>query len=363
MGNFTSVKFDPKKSEFAKVLRKRVNKYFKDKKISKHSNLNMVLKTCFMMVLYFLPFAFVVSGSVDTLWMNLILWALMGLGMAGIGMAVMHDANHGSYSKSKKINDFIGQIIILIGGNAINWKLQHNVLHHTYTNISGMDEDLESDPLMRFSPYQERKKFHRFQHLYAWFLYGLMTIQWSIDKDFTQMVRYKKKGLLKLQNIKFTRSLIMLIISKIIYYLYVLVLPLIIAPTWWYALIGYFMMHFIAGFILAIVFQCAHVVQNSKFPTPSLQSGEMETDFFAHQLNTTCNFGAKSKLFGWFVGGLNFQVEHHLFPNICHIHYKKISPIVKKTALEYGLPYHSFSTFFEALSCHTKHLRRLGVAN
>ena len=121
-------------------------------------------------------------------------------------------------------------------------------------------------------------------------------------------------------------------------------------------------MHFIAGFVLAIVFQCAHVVEHADYPKP-MDSGNMEHNWFAHQLHTTANFGSRSRFFSWFVGGLNFQVEHHLFPNICHVHYRKLSPIVKKTAEEYGLPYHSFATFFEALSCHTRQLKKLGIAN
>lgn len=361
MNSFKAIKFDAKKSEFAKVLRKRVNLYFKEKNISKQSNFNMISKSVFMLSLYFIPYSFIISGSVDLYWLNLLLFALMGLGMSGIGMSVMHDANHGSYFKSKKLNNIVGQVITLIGGNAINWKLQHNVLHHTYTNISGMDEDLESDPLMRFSPDQEVKKFHKFQHVYAWFLYGLMTISWSIDKDFSQLVRYKKKGLLKLQNIKFNSAMTTLIVTKVFYYCYALVLPIIFAPNWWIAVIGYLIMHFVAGFVLAIVFQCAHVIEKTDYPKPK-ETGDMDTDFYVHQLSTTANFGSRSKFFSWFVGGLNFQVEHHLFPNICHIHYKKISPIVKKTALEFGYPYHSFKTFFEALSCHTRHLKELGTA-
>jgi linoleoyl-CoA desaturase len=164
-----------------------------------------------------------------------------------------------------------------------------------------------------------------------------------------------------MQNIDFKKALRNLIITKVFYYAYALVLPMIFAPTWWIALIGYLIMHFVAGFVLGIVFQCAHVVENTDYPKPQ-ETGNMETDFYVHQLTTTANFGSGSNFFSWFVGGLNFQVEHHLFPNICHIHYNKISPIVKKTALEFGYPYHSFSTFFKALSCHTRHLKQLGRA-
>ena len=225
-----------------------------------------------------------------------------------------------------------------------------------------MDEDIDLDPLMRFSPDQKRKKFHRFQHIYAWFLYGFMTISWALDKDFQQLFRYKRKGLLKIHKINFSKSFSFLICSKLFYYGYMLVLPIIVSPSWWMALVGFFVMHFIAGFVLAIVFQCAHVVENADYPKPK-DGGNMEHNWFAHQLHTTSNFASNSRLFSWFVGGLNFQVEHHLFPNICHVHYKKISPIVKKTAEEFGLPYHSFRTFFDALSCHTRQLKKLGIAN
>ena len=361
MPDFKHIKFDNRNTEFVKSLRKKVNTYFKEKEISKHANYNMVIKTIVMIAIYFVPFGFIVSGTVESWWVNFIFWSLMGFGMAGIGMCVMHDANHGSYSKNKNINTILGYFIHLVGGSATNWKLQHNVLHHTYTNVSGMDEDLESDPLMRFSPDQELKKLHRFQHIYAWFLYSLMTISWSIDKDFSQLIRYRKKGLLSMQRINFSKEMIFLICSKLFYYGYVLVLPLVFASSWGSALIGYFIMHFIAGFVLAIVFQCAHVVENTEYPKIS-NTGNLQHNMYAHQLFTTSNFATKSRIFSWFIGGLNFQVEHHLFPNICHVHYKKISPIVKETALEFGLPYNNFKTFLGALMCHTRHLKRLGTS-
>ena len=320
----------------------------------------MIIKSVVMLSMFFLPYAllYIINFNFFT---YLLMWVVMGFGMAGIGMSVMHDANHGSYSKSKTVNLIMGYLIHFIGGSATNWKLQHNVLHHSYTNISGMDEDIDLDPLMRFSPDQKRKKFHRFQHIYAWVLYGFMTISWALDKDFQQLFRYKRKGLLKIHKINFSKSLSFLICSKLFYYVYMLFLPIIVSPSWWMALVGFFVMHFIAGFVLAIVFQCAHVLENTDYPKPK-EGGNMEHNWFAHQLHTTSNFASNSRFFSWFVGGLNFQVEHHLFPNICHVHYKKLSPIVKKTALEFGYPYHSFATFFEALRCHTRHLKQLGKA-
>mgnify|MGYP001447058018 FL=1 len=222
-----------------------------------------------------------------------------------------------------------------------------------------MDEDIDLDPLMRFSPDQKRKKFHRFQHIYAWFLYGFMTISWALDKDFQQLFRYKRKGLLKIHKINFSKSFSFLICSKLFYYGYMLVLPIIVSPSWWMALVGFFIMHFIAGFVLAIVFQCAHVVENADYPKPK-EGGNMEHNWFAHQLHTTSNFAYNSRIFSWFVGGLNFQVEHHLFPNICHIHYANISEIVKRKVEEYGLPYNCKKNFLSAIFSHAKMLYTLG---
>lgn len=179
------VKFDNRKSpEFFKELSKRVNQYFKSNGISKYGNWNMKLKTVFMLSLYIAPFVLMVTGVVTNVWLIVLMWALMGVGMAGIGLSVMHDACHGSYSKNKRVNKILGAVLQILGGSDLNWKIQHNVLHHTFTNIDGFDEDIDTNGLMRFSPNQERKRFHKYQVYYAPFLYGLMTFFWVIMKDF-----------------------------------------------------------------------------------------------------------------------------------------------------------------------------------
>ena len=214
--DFKAVSFNRDKSTFVKTLKKRVDNYFKENKLSKHANFNMVLKTVLLVLFYFGSYSILYFFNAS--YYSLLLWLVMGFGMAGIGMSVMHDANHGAYSKNKKVNSFFGFFITFLGGSYINWKIQHNVLHHTYTNISSMDEDLDSGVLFRFSPDQKLKKHHRFQHIYAWFLYGLMTVQWSMDKDFLQLIRYHKNGLLKTQQKNFKNQMFLLIIYKLIYY-------------------------------------------------------------------------------------------------------------------------------------------------
>lgn len=359
--NLSVVKFDNKKSpEFFKELSKRVNGHFKSNNISKYGDWNMKLKTVFMLSLYLTPFVLMVTGVVTNVWLVVLMWAIMGVGMAGIGLSVMHDACHGSYSKNQKVNKILGSVLQILGGSDLNWKIQHNVLHHSFTNIDGFDEDIDSGGLMRFSPNQERKKIHRFQLYYAPFLYGLMTFFWVVMKDFQGLVRYRNQGLLQSQGVKFGPSLAKLILSRMIYLGVILALPIIFVNIpWWATLLCFFMMHFIAGLILALIFQPAHVIPNTEFVVPN-EDLSVENHWAIHQMKTTSNFANRSRLFSWFVGGLNYQVEHHLFPNICHVHYRKISKIVKATAEEYGVPYYSEKTFFGAVVNHFTMLNNLG---
>jgi linoleoyl-CoA desaturase len=247
-----------------------------------------------------------------------------------------------------------------VGGYSLNWQLQHNTLHHTYTNIHEHDEDIAPPGFLRFEPHAELKKIHRFQFLYAWFFYGMMTMMWATTKDFMQLVRYNKMGLLAIKKTTFKKELYLLILNKIFYLSYSLGLPiLLIHQPWYLVFAGWLIMHFTCGLILALIFQPAHVVDLTEFPLPDA-TGNMQDDWAAHQLKTTTNFATKSWAFSWFVGGLNFQVEHHLFPNICHVHYKKLAPIIKKTAQEFNLPYYSKKTFVGAVAAHAKLLYALG---
>jgi len=356
-----TIKFNKKNEpEFFQVLHQRVNQYFKDNNISKHANGYMVFKTIFMLALYFVPLIIMLSGVVHTFSGSLILWVLMGLGMSGIGLSVMHDANHGAYSTNKNINDFFGFVVNFVGGYHVNWKIQHNVLHHSYTNIHGHDEDIEHE-IFRFSPDKEPSRKYRLQAFYAPVLYGLMTLFWVVYKDFKQLVQYNRRGLLKGQGLSFKRAFAEVVVYKILYVVITLVLPIwILEIPWWQTLLGFLLMHFMGGLILALVFQPAHVLEETHFFVPN-EEGSMENNWAVHQLLTTANFANESRLFSWFIGGLNYQVEHHLFPHICHIHYRAISPIVKKTAEEYGIPYHQHKTFFGALSSHFRMLHKLGT--
>ncbi len=356
------VRFSKKNNEaFVKTVKSQVNAYFRENNISKFGNYKMVIKSIFMLVLYLTPYVLMISLELTHNWMYLLFWVVMGVGMAGIGLSIMHDAIHGSYSKHKWVNKMMGSVIYLVGANALNWRIQHNVMHHTYTNIDGLDDDIKAPlGILRFSPHQPKLKIHKYQHIYAWFFYGLLTLFWALDSDFKQIFDFKKKGLTKGHKKNFSSVMFELIFFKIAYYVLIFVLPILFSPApLWTLILGFFIMQFIAGVFLAAIFQPAHVVPNTTYPLPN-KEGQMEHNWLVHQLHTTANFAQYNKPFTWFVGGLNHQVEHHLFPNICHVHYPKITKIIQDAAKEFNLPHHSFPTFGDAVTNHIQLLKQFG---
>lgn len=346
--------------EFFKSVKSRVDNYFSENKISKHADYRMWVKSAFMLALYFTPLVLMLTGVMDSFGWSILAWSIMGFGMSGIGLAVMHDANHGAYSSNPKINDMMGFVLNFIGGYPVNWKIQHNVLHHSFTNIEGFDEDIEKAGIIRFSPTQEKKKVFRYQLLYAPFLYSILTLYWATVKDYEQLASYHKRGLLKTQGVSFGGALLRIILFKMIYFFVTVVSVILFTDLLWYEVIlGFVIMQMIAGLVLALVFQSAHVIEETEFFVPS-EDLRVENSWAIHQMKTTANFAVGNKGLTWYLGGLNHQVEHHLFPTICHIHYPEISKIVKATAQEFDVPYHEHKTFSGAIASHFKLLRDLG---
>jgi len=346
------------KAKFFKTLNKRVNDYFKDNNIKRTGNWKLYTKTVFMFSLLLVPVILIFTLSLPV-WAQILGMIITGVGMAGVGMNVMHDANHESFSSKKWVNKLMGSSIYILAGNDYNWKVQHNVLHHTYTNIQGHDEDIDAGRIIRFSKHTKWLKIHKYQKYYSFFLYGLLTINWAITTDFKQSYHYLKR---KLSYGKFPNPVTQwtkLVIGKILYYAIWIVLPLILGFAWYQVLIGFFIMHYTAGIILSVVFQLAHVMPNTEMPTPDAD-GNMKNTWAIHQLYTTSNFAPKSWLVEFFTGGLNRQVEHHLFAHISHIHYKKLAKIVKNTAQEYSLPYNEYHSMWKAVMEHYKQLNVLG---
>lgn len=352
-------KFSAENNEFITELRKEVKEYFTKNKLQQYGNYRIIIKSVVMTVLYFVPYGLMVSGLVPSVSMSLLAWFLMGIGMAGLGMVTMHDANHNSFSGNKNVNRWVGKSLYLLGGFPPNWRFQHNTLHHGYTNIDGQDEDIAHVGVLRFSPHQPLKGVHKYQYLYAWLLYSLMTISWITAKDFKRFSQYKSQQA-PLSDKSYNQLFTELLLSKVVYYTLFLILPLIIIPfAWYWILAGFLLMHLTGGFILTIIFQTAHVVPSSEYPLPDGE-GRMDNSWAIHQLHTTADFAPDSKILSWYIGGLNYQIEHHLFPNISHVHYKAISGLVQKAAQKHGVPYYINKSFLKALVEHGRMLKQLG---
>ncbi len=348
------------KAKFFRTLNKRVNSYFKDNKIRRTGNWKLYSKAILMFILFLVPFIVLLTVTLPQ-WAMLLLTIVIGIGLAGVGMNVMHDSNHESFSSKKWVNKLMGSSMYMLAGNVYNWQVQHNVLHHTFTNIKGHDEDIDAGRIIRFSKHSKWLKIHKLQRYYSILVYGLLTINWAITTDIKQMRRYLKRKLSYGDFPNPTNQWIILVVSKVLYYAFWVALPIVVIEIpWWKTLIGFFIMHYTAGLILSVVFQLAHVVPKTDMPLPD-KDGNLEHTWAIHQLYTTSNFAPNNKFVSFFTGGLNHQVEHHIFPHISHIHYGKIAKIVKETANEFNLPYHEYKTMTKAFLEHFNQLKILGV--
>ena len=347
------------RTEFFSVLKKRVDGYFKENNISKYGNQTLTIKAIALVSIYILPLLAILTFN-PPFWVALLLWAVSGFGMAGCGMSVMHDANHGSWSANAKVNKRVAGVLHLLGGSCINWKIQHNLLHHTYTNIVTHDEDIQDRLVLKFNPHTAVRWYHPFQYIYAFFFYGLMTFYWVTLKDIVQYFKFIKLGANTQSPAENRKLLGGIILNKIGYFSIMIIAPILVWHIPALQIIGGFMlMHFVGGIILTITFQLAHTLEGTSHPLGD-EKGIVENDWAIHQLNTTINFSTKNKFFTWYMGGLNYQVEHHLFPRISHVHYPALAPIVKATAEEYGVPYLENETFAKAFKDHVTALKSFG---
>lgn len=252
-------------------MNQRINTYFKEKKVKKTGNWKLYFKTIIMFALLLTPLVLLLTLDLPG-WTQILFMVITGIGIAGVGMNVMHDANHESFSSKKWVNKLMGSSIHILAGNDYNWKVQHNVLHHTYTNIEGHDEDIDAGRVIRFSRNSEWYKMHKYQQYYSIFLYGLLTINWAITTDFKQTYIYLKRKLSYGKMPSPATQWTKLIIGKIIYYSLWVVLPLAVGGyTWWQVLIGFVIMHYTAGIILSVVFQLAHVMPDTDMPVPDAE--------------------------------------------------------------------------------------------
>lgn len=348
-------------ADFSVTLNKRVSTYFRENGISSEAGPSMVGKTVLLLGVYSLLYIAAISNHISSLSFLFVLWGLMGLVQSFIGMSIMHDTVHGAYTKNKIYQALLQIPIILIGVEPKIWHIEHNVLHHNYPNVEGIDQDINPRVLFRFTKHQPRHWHHRFQHVYATFLYGLLVIEWLTVKDFMKAFRFYRMGYIPTQ-IEAIYLAITIFIKKLIFFLVFLVIPLKVLSIDPFLIVGMFLtMLIVAGISLTIVFQLAHVVPECK--TEKDGNALQNQSWHDHQMQTTANFAHDNKLLTYLIGGLNYQVEHHLFPTICHSHYPELSKIVKQTAAEFGNPYYYEETFIGAIRSHYKLLKNLGKGN
>lgn len=355
-----NIKFNTtRESPFAILVKERVENYFKSKGISKYANGYMVFKIVFFLSGLAGSYFLLILGNYN-LPITYLLFILLGLFTAFVGVNICHDAIHGAISANKYVNRAFGYLFNVAGANAYLWNITHNINHHTYTNIQDYDGDISSTPLVRLSPHSKRLYIHHYQHIYTFLLYGFTSLMWVFIKDY-KMIGRKRIGIYR--TLKHPLSeIIILIFSKAIYYSVFLILPLVLIDlAWWQILLGFVLMHFAEGVSLAIIIQLSHMVEGLQFPLPDLK-GHMANGWAEHQIYTTSDYARTNPLVGFFFGGLNFHIEHHLFQRICHVHHKPLSEIVKVTAKECGMPYHDIPTLLGALRSHVRFLKGLGRA-
>lgn len=350
----TKIKFDPApKGELRDTLTTRVNEYFIQNELSKKGDWRLYSKTVILFSLLFISFT--TAPLATEPWIVYTHYVIRGLIVAGIGFCVMHDASHGCYCNNKSLEKFI----LFLGGDVMGlstfvWDIKHVQLHHTFTNIEGHDDDIAQSALLRMNTQQPKKPWHKYQHLYAPFLYMLLSIFW-IFNDFKRV--YRDKRVMNKEFAMKPREKRIFLLGKGLSFLLFLVIPLFTMPAWQHALGGFFVMHMVLGLTLSLVFQGAHVVEETAFPEPPTME-----EWMRHQLDTTADFDPKNKALSWFVGGLNYQIEHHLFPNISHIHYPKIAEIVQGVCKEFKIHYIVFPTSRAMLKSHFSLLQKVGNA-
>ncbi|HEX5555526.1 MAG TPA: acyl-CoA desaturase [Chitinophagaceae bacterium] len=352
----SNVKFNNKLKPFKEALDTKVQEYFKNSQIPRTGNWHLFAKTAVL-----IPLATVIYLTLiifhPVAWVAILLCVAMGLVLSFIGFNIMHDGAHGSYSKNKTVNEIMGLTMNVMGGSDYLWKVKHNIVHHTYTNITGEDEDIDKMPILRFSPEQKRYWYHRYQYIYAPVLYLFSSLSWILFNDYQKYFTRKIEAT-KIPPMKWKDKIIFWA-SKVMNISIFLVIPSFVfgfLP----AVVGLLIMHGVLGLTLSFVFQMAHCVEDTRFPAPSPDSNKIENEWALHQVATTANFAMRSRLASWILGGLNFQIEHHLFPRISHIHYRALSPLVLETCQEFNVPYIAYPTFSKAVISHMRHLRNMG---
>ena len=343
-------------NEFQAELRRRVDGFFQQPGRRRRDVPQMYVKT-FILLAAFVGLYSLLVFVAQAWWQALPVAVLLGLVTAGIGFNVQHDGGHQAYSEHPWVNKLMAFWLDLIGGSSYLWHYKHGVFHHTYVNITHEDTDIDLGMLARLTPHQKRYWFHRWQHLYIWPLYGLFVIKWHLFDDFRHVIT----GRLHEHRVPRPNGwdLVAFIAGKIIFLTLAFGIPLMLHRLWGVFLF-YGVVAAVLGSVLSVVFQLAHAVEDAEFPMPQEDTRTMEHAWAIHQVETTVDFARRSRVAAWLLGGLNFQIEHHLLPRICHVNFPALAPIVKETCREFGVKYNEHPSFRAGVASHFRWLRQMG---
>ncbi|MBC7902435.1 MAG: acyl-CoA desaturase [Gemmatimonadaceae bacterium] len=349
-------KFSNSPQSFHSELKKRIGNYFEESGKSTTGNVGLYIKAIFLMIGFVAVYVHLIFYT-PPVFVKIIECILLGGFVSAIGFNVMHDGAHGSFSKHKWVNVLAAFSLNVLGGNSFMWNMKHNVIHHAYTNVDGVDDDIDIQPWMRMSSTQKKYKAHKYQYIYFWLLYSMLYILWILVLDY---VKYFKSriGNMKLKPMKLSDHIVFWSFKMINLFLYI-GLPIYVLgfSTW---IVGFLVFALFSGLVLSLVFQLAHTVEHTSFPVADVETNRLEDEWAIHQIKTTANFATNNKLISWLVGGLNFQIEHHLFPKISHVHYPKISKIVKQACHEFGIEYIEYTRMRYAVVSHVSFLKQMG---
>jgi linoleoyl-CoA desaturase len=344
-------------NEFQVKLRHRVDEYFRETGQPRRDSLQLYVKAA-VILLAFVFFYTLLVFLAETWWQAVPLSILLALVATGIGFNIMHDGGHGACSRYRFVNRLMARSLDLIGGSSYLWHWKHGVLHHSYSNITGYDTDISLGRLARFTPQQPLYAYQRWQHWYIWPLYGAMAIKWHFYDDFRALLT----GTIGPHRIPRPRNrdLVVLIAYKVIFFSLAFGIPLLFHPVWVVALC-YCLFAVVLGVSLSVVFQLAHCVEEAEFPALSEGVVKVDNAWAVHQVETTVDFCSGNRVVTWLLGGLNYQIEHHLFPRICHSNYPAISVLVRETCGDFGIHYNEHPSFWAGIRSHFRWLRRMGT--
>jgi len=355
-GHRPKPRFPKDEAGFLGDLRRRVDSYFAERGRAARDNWQMYLKTALILAWYAVSYALLVFVA-ESWWQAVPLAVLLAGAMGAVAFNIQHDGGHHAYSRHEWVNRLAAWSLDFVGASSYLWKWKHVVMHHTFPNVDGQDTDIEAGAVARLAPHQPRRWFHRWQHLYIWPLYAVTSSRWHLYGDFQEVVRGKigphpiprPKG----------GDLLVFLLGKAVSIALPLVVPMFF-HDWWVVLLYYFFITGVLGLVVTVVFQLAHCVEEAEFPTPTPDTNRLSDSWAVHQIRTTVDFARTSRLACWLFGGLNFQVVHHLFPQVCHVHYPVLSRIVEETCGEYGVPYHTHPTVWAGVTAHYRWLKRMG---